>query len=299
MKYKKDIPVYIIEEHFEAFIVWKKLIKEGIISPHGNILFHVDEHADLSAPSFNNSLNVLKDDMKSIIDFTFKEIGIASFIIPAIYLGIIDQYYWFKFYEDEEKTHKKRSVNFVTTYNNEGLKFITGPANDLMKKTKFDNIRLFKYFSNSISSIPANKHVLLDIDLDVFSCIGAPMVINDFKIEITKDEYEKFKNNKYHKIHFSGLYKIDAVKNNKKYYYIVNYYKYIYPSDLKKNIKQITKRISSFVQQLKQKNIHPLIITICRSRYSGYTPNDQWEKIENLLLNELNSIYSMKIFKTY
>ena len=140
---------------------------------------------------------------------------------------------------------------------------------------------------------------MLDIDLDFFSCTESPMLLNDFQIEITKQEYDNFKSNRYHKLYYSGISKIDAIKNKGKFYYLINYSKYIYPVSVKKSLDQISERINIFGQQLKFKNVHPAVITICRSRYSGYTPEDQWMEIENLLLNELNSIYSLKINNLY
>ena len=89
MKKSDTIPTYIIEEHHEAFIVWNQMISEKQISSQNNILFHFDEHDDLCAPSFNRSIHDLSNDLKSVVNFTFKEMGIASFIIPSIYSGMI------------------------------------------------------------------------------------------------------------------------------------------------------------------------------------------------------------------
>jgi hypothetical protein len=100
-------------------------------------------------------------------------------------------------------------------------------------------------------------------------------------------------------MYFSGLSKIDAIEKNGQYYYLINYYEYIYPANKKKPLDQISEKIKVFGQQLKLKNVHPAVITICRSRYSGYTPEDQWMEIENLLLTELSSIYNVKVENLY
>jgi len=300
VNYKKNtdpIPIYIIEEHHEAFVVWNKAISEKIIPAQNNILFHFDEHTDLGVPSFNRSIQGLSNNFNSIVNFTFKEMGIASFIVPSIYLGIINQYYWFKY--DNENTSNKRSICYVISYNNDGLKLISGKVSDLPKKVEFKNMRIFKRFDNSIYSIPANKRVLLDIDLDFFSCTGFPRLLNEFQIEITKREYECFKKNRYHPIYYSGVSNTFAIKKNGKYYYLINYYRYTYPMYQKKSLDQISERIKVFGQQLKIKNVHPAVITICRSRHSGYTPEDQWMEIEKLLLTELSVVYNVKVENLY
>ena len=298
--YKKNIdpiPIYIIEEHHEAFIVWNKAISAKRIPAQNNILFHFDEHSDLGIPSFNRSIHGLSNNFKSVVNFTFNELTIGSFIIPSIYLGIINQYYWFN--NKNENTPNKRSSFYVMSYNNDGLKLISGKTSDMPKNMEFNNIRMFKRFENSLYSIPANKKVLLDIDLDLFSCTGNPIILNEIQVEITKREYESFKKNRYHPMHYSGVPKIYAVKKNGKYYYLINYYRYTYPLSQKKSLDQISERIKIFGQQLKLKNIHPTVITICRSRHSGFTPEDQWMEIENMLLKELCTVYNVTIENLY
>lgn len=298
--YKKNtdpIPIYIIEEHHEAFIVWNKAINDKVIPAQHNILFHFDEHSDLGVPSFNRSIHGLSNNFESVVNFTFKELGIGTFIIPSIYLGIINQYYWFK--HGNENISNKKSVNYVLSLCNDGLKLISGNVKSMPENAEIKNIRMFKRFDNSMYSIPANKNVLLDIDLDFFSCTENPKVLNELQIEITKREYESFKKNRYHKMYYSGVSNIFAIKKHGKYYYIINYHRYTYPIYLKKSLAQISERIIFFCQQLKLKNIHPTVITICRSRHSGYTPEDQWMEIENLLLTELSTVYNVKVENLY
>ena len=57
----------------------------------------------------------------------------------------------------------------------------------------------------------------------------------------------------------------------------------------------IDKRIARFVDFLRQNNLKPGLIDICRSRFSGYTPEDQWQYIENRLIEQLNDLYSLTV----
>jgi hypothetical protein len=47
MKEKQHIPIFIMEEHHEAFIVWNYAMRAGWIPVKENCLFHVDTHADM------------------------------------------------------------------------------------------------------------------------------------------------------------------------------------------------------------------------------------------------------------
>ena len=57
----------------------------------------------------------------------------------------------------------------------------------------------------------------------------------------------------------------------------------------------IDKRVNKFIDFLIRNNLKPGLIDICRSRYSGYTPADQWEYIENKLMEGLGELYNLKI----
>ena len=46
----------ILEEHHEAYCVWLYAILKKIIPYSGNFLIHIDQHADLELPIFNNSI---------------------------------------------------------------------------------------------------------------------------------------------------------------------------------------------------------------------------------------------------
>jgi hypothetical protein len=44
------IPTTTIEEHHEAFFVWGRAIRSGLLPPEGSTLLHVDEHSDSALP---------------------------------------------------------------------------------------------------------------------------------------------------------------------------------------------------------------------------------------------------------
>jgi hypothetical protein len=58
---------------------------------------------------------------------------------------------------------------------------------------------------------------------------------------------------------------------------------------------EILVRIENFVNNIIVKGVKPSIISICRSRYSGYTPDDQWKYIEDTLLQNLNNHFKIEV----
>jgi hypothetical protein len=293
MNTEKTIPAFVIEEHHEAFIVWNYAIQQGWIPATGNCLFHVDEHSDMGTPRFNESIHTLNGDMEKIKSFTYSELNIASFIMPACYLNIINKVYWIR--QKHKKTLNRPVEMFVRSYNQSGKRLISGKIKDIKTTIDDPNKRTFDYYLRTLDQLPSNKRVILDIDLDFFSCSGNPNELEEIYIEISKEEYDNFNNNKYHRLRYCGFGKIETLEKDNKYFYVVNNYNEIYPTDTKVDEFTIDDRIKKVVSTLRYKNIKPELINICRSRCSGYTPNDQWELIEKSLIDKLNGVYLISL----
>ncbi len=61
----RSIPTFIVEEHHEAFLIWKYAIQNNLIPAKGNHLFHVDEHSDMSnLHNFRLLLTTLNGNLK-------------------------------------------------------------------------------------------------------------------------------------------------------------------------------------------------------------------------------------------
>jgi hypothetical protein len=58
---------------------------------------------------------------------------------------------------------------------------------------------------------------------------------------------------------------------------------------------EILNRINRFAEFLQTNRIRPQIIDICRSRFSGYTPEHQWQFIEKNLIAQLNTLFELKV----
>lgn len=285
-----EINAFIVEEHHEAFIVWSHALKTGQLSKNSSLL-HFDDHADFRTPIFERTINDLFDkSMEVIHDFVYGEMKIDTFIAPAIYLGLFNEFTWIK------QGQKKSSAAemYIRSFNNQGKKL-------LLANTRADGYEMkpFKYAklpSSIFRSLPDSpaQGVALDIDLDYFSCCENPSMSNSVVIEITESEYMDFVSNKYHYLHFVTGH-IRAVNDNGNFFYIINGYNEKYASEREVKQEVISERIDEFINDLSFKNIKPDIITICRSRFSGFTPEHQWEYIESKLTSELSGLYQIRI----
>jgi hypothetical protein len=292
MKMKQNIPVFIVEEHHEAFIAWNYAIRKHWMPDNGNCLFHVDAHSDMGIPRFNESINDINNDIDKVKNFTYNELNIGCFIIPACYQGVFNQVFWIK--QKHKRELCKSHEMYVRSYNQSGKRLISGKIQTLQIDISDSDKKTFDYILSTIDQLPFCKKVVLDIDLDYFSCSGNPNELEEIHVEITQSEYNKFLNDPYSRLNYVGINKIEAVKKDDRYYYVLNRYNEQYPTTLKVDNKTISNRINEFVNCLNTKQIIPVAIDICRSRFSGYTPCDQWDFIEKNLLAELHKIFNIE-----
>ena len=68
--------VHLIDEHREAFGVWNRAVAKGRLSPSGNVLLHVDEHADLSTPLLETSPREAQEAYQGLLHHRFEELSV-------------------------------------------------------------------------------------------------------------------------------------------------------------------------------------------------------------------------------
>ncbi|WP_268225313.1 peptide arginase family protein [Sinomicrobium oceani] len=290
---KGEIPCFVVEEHHEVILVWAYLIKNGLVKSNRNTLLHIDDHSDMSVPFLDTSIDNLFDKNYNLIkSITYNQLGIASFIVPAIYLGFIDQVSWVKCGVQKNTSYEM----YTCSLNGNGKDLMLGKAREDLLQKEFLDLKTFIFNRLDIQGLLTkecrNKNILLDIDLDYFSSIENPQ--NEIKIQITKSEYLNFKDSTYHPLKFE-VGKIEVSHRAGKYYYIINQ-KINCSSRRKVDFETIDNRIDDLVMAIKRKGLKPNGITISRSRYSGYTPIDQWQYIEQELLSKLKEIYEIRSY---
>lgn len=291
----KKVPLFIFEEHHEAFFVWNYSVMNNLIKNFNNTLLHVDEHSDMAVPKFNYSIKSIQDKLQNIYEFTYNELSIANFIVPTIYQGMFSHLYWLYQSTNEGKGSKKPIL--VYSHQGEGRVLMIDINCDVGTLAFFNSDfknALFKSIKTH-DEFPESKSVVLDIDLDYFSC-NPHYYHYKGKLEVTKEQYDSFNIDKHHFLRFSLGSGINSKIEDGKYYLLFNsLHPEVIPGKLKVSEEEIVRRIDIFIDFLIKNNVEPQLIDICRSRLSGFTPEDQWEFIEEKLIEKLSTLYELQI----
>lgn len=288
-------PLFIMEEHHEAFFIWHYAIQQQLMAAKDNTLLHIDEHADIGAPRLFHSVDSLGSDLHAIYRFTFDELSCFEFIIPSLYLGLFKELVWIR------QTTERKSDQFaiVRTPQKPGQLFeilgynIISNHASLPPSAPADGYRVRYRHQTAADALPALDSVILDIDLDYFSCEDAVNLPQ--KLEVSADEYAKFQTDRYHFLRINQGSRIKMQEEDGKYFLYLKNYAEAAPTPLRMTEEKILKRLDSFMDFLKEKQVRPQIIDIARSRFSGYTPHDQWQFIEDNLLQRLSTLYDLDI----
>lgn len=291
------IPLFIMEEHHEAFYIWNYAVAQQLIKPSNNTLLHVDEHSDLELPILANPVKSATESLEKLFDFTYGELSIADFIIPAMYQGIFNQLYWMRQKHDTEAEASEKMVHVFSSKGQGKLLIITPD----MKLAGIFNPERKAFKSKLITSedsISSNESVVLDIDLDYFSCDNRAG--QTWELELTKEAYESFTKDPYNIVHMKLGGKGRTKEIDGKYYFCNSPDPYwemmtVAKPSLKVSEETILERIDALIDFLERNSIQPTLIDICRSRLSQFTPEDQWEFIETRLIEKFKKLYEVEI----
>jgi hypothetical protein len=287
------IPLYVVEEHHEAFLIWHDAIENGVLPPTGNLLLHVDEHADIGAPRLHRSLHGLST-LSEIHRFMYDELSCFEFIVPALYQGLFSDIVWIH----QKPPQKADQVVVIRSLRGEGRAFDLQAFNVVADQPWVPPLsgdaRMARYRLQTVEDpVPSSTSILLDVDLDFFSCEDAVNLTQ--KLEVTRDAYESFRNDRYHFLRISQGSRIKMQEEEGRYFVYLKNYPDPLPTPLRVTESMILERIRAFGAYLARTGVKPRLINLARSRLSGYTPRDQWEFIETHLVRQLSELYSLDI----
>ncbi len=281
------IPVYCIEEHHEAFYYWGLAVEKGYMNEKENTLFHVDHHDDLECGGYFRDFTQPFQNLEERKRFTYEKLGIADFIVPALYEGTFSKMYNMKallprIFQSQERFVKRVGDNALIM--GEYIPFVHASY----RKEGNEKYSFFTYYEGSLAETEKLENVVLDIDLDYFCWDDSLQTVPPKRIEITKEAYEEYQENPYHPFRILPRRLLKAEEVDGKFY--LRYEEPAIP-EKKSDETKIQKRIERFLEWLEKMEWQPKVITICRSAQSGYLPAEYVQFVEELLKAGLEHIY--------
>jgi len=288
------IPYYVMEEHHEAFFLWHYAIQHDVIPPRDNFLLHVDEHADLGTPRLHRPVDQLGDDLREIDRFTFDELSCFEFIVPALYQRLFSEWVWIQ----GNPPQKADQLLLVQGLGGRGSQFELRAANFVDGRPPLVPLwwhdKAARYRLQTLAdALEPRDPLVLDIDLDYFSCEDAVNLVQ--KLEVTREEYESFTRDRYHFLRVNQGSRIKMQQEGDRYFLYLRNYPEAMPTPLRVSEDVILERIERFAAWLEANRVAPRLIGSARSRFSGYTPLDQWEFIETHLIERLGRLYDIEV----
>ena len=207
-------------------------------------------------------------------------------MLPAIYQRLFPTVYWLQ----PKPKQIERVEQYVRTYQQAGQHFIVGPASWPQQKPWQDRVNFTYHVIGLEQPVAEAPSLVLDIDLDFFSC---EIVANSAaSVEITPAAAARFEQHTYDPLRLYGNCFLEARAQR---YYL--HFNFNIGESIKTSAKlseaAILQRIDRFGAFLRNNRIMPALIDVCRSRFSGYTPGDQWEFIEQQLFAKLRELYAL------
>ena len=282
------IPLCIVEEHNEAFLAWNAAMRLGFVPPSGNTLLHVDEHADMAAPHFRSRLEGHLDDLDRLRAFVSSEMAIYDFIVPAVHQGLLAEVHWLNHRADPPV-----SEDLVVWATGEEEQILaTRPAQAGGRPG-----RPFRLVSQTIRApFRPSGATILDVDLDYFSCDQAEH--RSWRIEITPAASADFAADDRHFLKLLLGSRATVLAEDGRHYIVVRGYRERQRCPLRVTELMIKLRLVAFEHYLASQAVAPVAITVARSRLTGYTPEDQWQFIEQGVLGLLGRLYPVRIVTT-
>ncbi len=285
------IPVIIVEEHHEAFLCWKYFIDKGYIKNEGNYLLHIDHHDDMEMGGYEWDFSQEIEDEETLKTFVYERLGIADFIMPALYYQIFDHVHILK--NTLPKAIEEQEM-FVRCNDNSILK--NGSYVPFLhaeyKKKEDRSYAFYTYLNGGLGETHFCENVVLDIDLDYFCWDDSLQSVPMKKIEITRQAYEEYMENPYHPFRILPRQLFRGREIDGRYYLIYQEYngKYSLPTK-----ERMEKRMDVLLEWIDRSGISPAAIDICRSRYSGYLNNDSFPWIEESFIKKLKEKMDIEV----
>lgn len=270
----------VVEEHHEAFYAWSWAIAEGLIPRSGNILLHVDEHADSAVPRLRKPLTNMED-LEAVRKFVYEELEISSFIWPAAYHRMFNRTAWLKRSHAWGSYWRRMTIRATDSTETQ---FAVDTIMDPLFRNDDPSVRMVEYaLMTPADPFPISTPLILDIDLDYF-CSNQFPNFGRRRIEITREAYRQIEQDPYHVLRIAPGMRCRRLEEDGRYYVVFHDYD---TQEETASEQELEARIDDFVAYLSGNGIRAGVITLCRSLHSGYLPRALGAFIEKKLLDRL------------
>jgi hypothetical protein len=275
----ESIPLIVIDEHHEAFFVWRHAVAKKWMPASMNTLVHIDEHHDLSVPVIQQPLASLATEA-DVLDFTYGQLMIGNFIWPAVLDGTFAEMFWLKHFR---RLSQRKVPLWIHPRNAKELEFVVSARGPAVNARKLE----LNLLRPKETMLPARQYVL-DIDFDYFACNTSRPPC---EVEITEEAYKACLSNPYSLLGIPATCMV-RVERRRNSCFLVFREPPVETAPITES--SIDERIRSVFEYLSRTPGRPHLIVCCRSVFSGYTPAECVEYIERRVLAELSALFNCK-----
>jgi hypothetical protein len=291
------IPAVIVEEHHEALFAWYQYFQ----SPNSNetdlMLLHFDQHADMELPVSAEPIRQLSGQETKVLTHVREVFSIDNFVLAGVFLEYFSHIVW---YCRNHPTLPEDQSRFVATAGPDDVHLISGTVGPDTVAQVGSTFRPYSYREASLAGLKLKtldlerRRVLLDIDLDYFSSARWPAPAFT-QLEIPEKTFDEIQSDPYHFLRLLVGPALKYQEEDGRYFVTFHKHDELPPSPFRRSREDITSSIEELAAALSESGVEPLLITIARSHYSGYTPPEDIEWIEEQLLKRLGSLYPIEV----
>lgn len=288
------IPCSVMDEHRDAYYHWFVMADRGYIPRSGNYLLHIDHHDDMMGGGYDWDLMNMPRTTDEALEFTDKCLGIADFIVPAIWQGLFANLHIVKNLMPSPSSSRDMIMNFSPQSGLNPSPFIPFLHAQAIREGN-PAMRFYTFTENGLSDcevLEKAEHVVLDVDLDYFCWDNSLGSVPEKRLEITREAYEEYMSDRSHPFRIIPKRWFYAKEEDGRCYLV---YKEAAEREPLPSEDLIEKRIDRLFRWLDKHGVVPDAIDVCRSATSGYLPAERAEFTEECFMRKLREAYPVEV----
>lgn len=287
------IPYSVMDEHRDAYYHWFMMADRGYIPKRGNYLLHIDHHDDMMSGGYAWDMNNMPGTPEEALAFTDRCLGIADFIIPAVWQGLFDTLHIVRNLVPAPAAAREMMLAYSPQNGLAPSPYL--PLLHAQAKKEGDPARRFytviENGLNECEYFAKAEHMVLDVDLDYFCWDNARGSVPEARIEITGEAYEEYMSDRDHPFRIIPKRWFCPVEEEGRFYLV---YKEAAEREPLASEELIGKRIDRLFRWLDKCNVVPDAVDVCRSTISGYMPAERAEFTEECFIKKLHEAYPVE-----